>query len=63
MAIVELAMDGTAGSTFGAGLDANIVTASIRAIVAGLNRTLVRGGDAAVATAESALLVPATGVA
>jgi 2-isopropylmalate synthase len=44
LAIVELALDGIAGSTFGAGTDPNIVTASIRAILAGINRTLARSG-------------------
>ena len=43
-AIVELAVEGIPGSTFGAGMDPNIVTASIRAILAGINRNLARAG-------------------
>ncbi|MCC5795487.1 MAG: 2-isopropylmalate synthase [Chromatiales bacterium] len=37
-AFVELAADGVPGSLFGVGLDANIVTASLRAVISGLNR-------------------------
>jgi len=44
-AVVELAVEGIAGSTFGAGMDPNIVTASIRAILAGVNRDLARATD------------------
>jgi 2-isopropylmalate synthase len=56
MAIVELAMDGIPGSTFGAGMDPNIVTASIRAILAGINRNLGRAGDADARQAAAGLL-------
>ena len=58
LAIVGLAVDGIAGSTFGAGLDPNIVTASIRAILAGVNRNLARGGEYAVSRAAAALEAP-----
>ncbi|MCC7328567.1 MAG: 2-isopropylmalate synthase [Gammaproteobacteria bacterium] len=44
LAIVEMALQGVTGSTFGAGIDANIVTASVRALMAGLNRMLARVG-------------------
>jgi 2-isopropylmalate synthase len=42
LAIVEAAMDGVAGSTFGAGTSHNIVTASVLAIVSVANRLVVR---------------------
>ncbi len=57
-AIVELAVDGIAGSTFGAGLDPNIVTASIRAILAGINRNLARAGEDVACRAIEGLLAP-----
>ena len=38
LAIVEAAMDGVAGATFGAGASHNIVTASVQAIVSAANR-------------------------
>jgi 2-isopropylmalate synthase len=48
LAIVEAAMEGVAGSTFGAGASHNIVTASVQAIVSVANRLVQRGGvDAA----------------
>ena len=50
VAIVEVAMDGVAGSCFGAGMHRNTVTASVRAIVSAANRIRVRRGDAAAAT-------------
>ncbi len=40
LACVEMAMDGVAGARFGAGLDANIATASIRAVISAANRCL-----------------------
>lgn len=55
LAIVELALQGVAGSTFGAGIDANIVTASVRALVAGLDRVLARLGESARREALAAL--------
>ncbi len=42
VAMVEAALEGTAATTFGVGIDANIVTASIRAIVSAANRLLAR---------------------
>ena len=42
LAIVEAAMDGVAGSTFGAGASHNIVTASVSAIVSVANRLMAR---------------------
>ena len=50
VAIVEVAMDGVAGSCFGAGMHRNTVTASVRAIVSAANRIRVRRGDTAAAT-------------
>ncbi|MDH5275703.1 MAG: 2-isopropylmalate synthase, partial [Gammaproteobacteria bacterium] len=63
LAIVELAVDGIPGSTFGAGMDPNIVTASIRAIIAGINRNLARAGEAEARRAWAALLGPVPVVA
>ena len=60
MAIVELAVDGIPGSTFGAGIDPNIVTASIRAILAGINRNLGRAGDDAARQSATGLLAVST---
>ncbi len=45
-AMVEVALEDMATTTFGVGLDPNIVTASIRAIVSGANRLLQRADDA-----------------
>ena len=46
VAMVEAALEDTASTTFGVGIDPNIVTASIRAIVSAANRLLARLGDA-----------------
>ena len=46
VAMVEMALEGTTATTFGVGIDPNIVTASIRAIVSGANRLLGRLDDA-----------------
>ncbi len=43
LAIIEAAMDGTAGSTFGAGMSHNIVTASVQAVISVANRLNARG--------------------
>lgn len=54
LAIVEAALEGVAGSTFGAGASHNIVTASVQAIVSVANRLAQRrseGTRAATATA------------
>jgi len=58
LAIVELAVEGIAGSTFGAGMDPNIVTASIRAILAGINRDLARAGEDAARQLMKGLVAP-----
>ncbi|WP_018914991.1 2-isopropylmalate synthase [Thiomonas sp. FB-6] len=50
VAMVEAALEGTSATTFGVGVDANIVTASIRAIVSAANRLLARIDDAERAT-------------
>jgi 2-isopropylmalate synthase len=42
IAFAEIAAAGVAGSTFGVGVDANLTTASIRAVVGGVNRLMVR---------------------
>lgn len=41
-ATVEIALSGVSVSTYGVGIDPNIITASIRAIVSGVNRLLQR---------------------
>jgi len=53
MCLVEVAMDGVAGSCFGAGMHRNTVTASVRALVSAANRIVARSGEAA-AVAEVA---------
>ena len=52
MGMIEVAMEGVTGSTFGAGMDRNTVTASIRAIVSAANRIRARQGDAATPVAS-----------
>jgi 2-isopropylmalate synthase len=49
LAIVEAAMDGVSGSTFGAGASHNILTASVHAIVSAANRLAQRRHSAAAA--------------
>ena len=49
--MVEVAMDGVAGSCFGAGMHRNTVTASVRAIVSAVNRIAGRQGDGAMPVA------------
>lgn len=44
IAFAEMAAPGVAGSVFGVGVDANLTTASIRAVVGGVNRLIARGG-------------------
>jgi 2-isopropylmalate synthase len=63
LAIVEIAIEGVPGTSFGAGIDGNIVTASLLAIVAGINRGLVKGGEAVLRRAASGLLAPRESVA
>ena len=40
--VVEVAMEGVAGSCFGAGMHRNTVTASVRAIISAANRAVAR---------------------
>ena len=47
VAIIEVAMDGVAGSCFGAGMHRNTVTASVRAIISAANRMRGRQAEAA----------------
>jgi 2-isopropylmalate synthase len=63
IAIVEVAIEGVPGSTFGVGIDANIVTASLQAILAGVNRCLARLGEPARRRVTAGLLAPADGAA
>jgi 2-isopropylmalate synthase len=47
VAVAEMAGADVAGSAFGVGIDANLVTASIRAVISGVNRAYERcGADA-----------------
>ncbi|WP_345811011.1 2-isopropylmalate synthase [Paraburkholderia sp. PREW-6R] len=56
VAIAEMAGADVAGSAFGVGVDVNLVTASIRAVISGVNRAYVRASDDAKARFfESAL--------
>jgi len=54
LAIVEAGLAGTPGATFGVGLDSNIVTASVRAVLSVANRLVAtpRTAPAVAATAE-----------
>ena len=45
-AFVEVMLEGQSGSAYGVGIDANIVTASIQALLSGANRLLARRGAA-----------------
>ncbi|SAL86035.1 2-isopropylmalate synthase [Caballeronia arvi] len=47
VAVAEMAGADVAGSAFGVGIDANLVTASIRAVISGVNRAYARVGAAA----------------
>ncbi|MDD3325869.1 MAG: 2-isopropylmalate synthase [Zoogloea sp.] len=47
VAIVEVAMDGVAGSCFGAGMHRNTVTASVQAVVSAANRIRARRSETA----------------
>jgi len=42
IAFAELACDAVPGSVFGVGMDVNLVTASIRAVISGINRVYMR---------------------
>ncbi|MEA3086659.1 MAG: 2-isopropylmalate synthase [Paraburkholderia sp.] len=44
VAVAEMAGADVAGSAFGVGVDANLVTASIRAVISGVNRAYARAG-------------------
>lgn len=45
-AFIELALEGRPGSAYGVGIDANIITASIQALLSGANRLLAKRGAA-----------------
>ena len=45
IAFAEVAAPGVAGSVFGVGVDANLTTASIRAVVGGVNRLITHAGS------------------
>ncbi|AJK49719.1 2-isopropylmalate synthase [Burkholderia plantarii] len=47
VAIAELAGEGVPGSAFGVGIDANLTTASIRAVISSINRAYARADQAA----------------
>ncbi|MCM3672265.1 hypothetical protein M3181_25895, partial [Mesobacillus maritimus] len=50
IAIAELAGAGVRGSAFGVGVDANLTTASIRAVISGVNRAYARADEVVQAT-------------
>jgi 2-isopropylmalate synthase len=45
VAVAEMAGADLTGSAFGVGIDANLVTASIRAVISGVNRAYARASD------------------
>jgi 2-isopropylmalate synthase len=53
IAFAEMAAPGVAGSVFGVGVDANLTTASIRAVVGGVNRLIARAGDGMLRSGKS----------
>ena len=53
IAFAEMAAPGMAGSVFGVGVDANLTTASIRAVVGGVNRLIARAGNGMLRSGKS----------
>jgi len=53
IAFAEMAAPGVAGSVFGVGVDANLTTASIRAVVGGVNRLIARASDGMLRSGKS----------
>ncbi|CAJ0781164.1 MULTISPECIES: 2-isopropylmalate synthase [Ralstonia] len=53
IAFAEMAAPGVAGSVFGVGVDANLTTASIRAVVGGVNRLIARAGNGMLRSGKS----------
>lgn len=47
VAFAEMAADGVTGTVFGVGIHPNIVTASVRAVIGGINRGFARAPEAA----------------
>ncbi len=62
-AIVEIAIEGLPSGTYGVGIDANIVTASLQAIFAGMNRLLQRVPQNVAAQHLAAMQAPLRAVA
>jgi len=56
VAVAEMAGAEVAGSAFGVGIDANLVTASIRAVISGVNRAYARANAQAKASFFDAAL-------
>lgn len=56
VAVAEMAGAEVAGSAFGVGIDANLVTASIRAVISGVNRAYARANAEAKASFFDAAL-------
>ncbi|VVD72630.1 2-isopropylmalate synthase [Pandoraea terrigena] len=56
IAIAEMAGDALVGSAFGVGIDANLTTASIRAVISGINRAYARSEVQAQATFFDAVM-------
>ncbi|CAJ0707547.1 2-isopropylmalate synthase [Ralstonia wenshanensis] len=53
IAFAEMAAPDVAGSVFGVGVDANLTTASIRAVVGGVNRLIARAGSGMLRSGKS----------
>ena len=62
-AVVEIALEGLPAGTYGVGIDANIVTASLQAIFSGVNRLLQRCPHADAARHIATLQAPLRAVA
>ena len=60
IAFAEMAAPGVAGSVFGVGVDANLTTASIRAVVGGVNRLIARAGTGMLQERGTSGLTPST---
>ncbi|WP_374620682.1 2-isopropylmalate synthase [Pandoraea sp.] len=56
IAIAEMAGETIVGSAFGVGIDANLTTASIRAVISGINRAYARSDSEAQATFFDAVM-------
>ncbi len=56
MGVIEVAIDGMAGTVFGAGFHRNTVTASVRALVSAVNRARARQAEVLASAADDAIV-------